>query len=112
MITLAKAFPASQFHGYEISASALEAAHQRLRSEPARINNVTFHNVALGDTLPDDGSLHFIIVNDAIHDMTQPKPVMRAIRNALHDTEGVWVAIEPGCGNTLAENVKHPMVSA
>src|SRR5207302_6432791 len=57
LIVMAKAFPASDFHGYELSKEALAIAEQS-KSE-AGIGNVTFHDVR-GEEVPTDGSFDFV----------------------------------------------------
>src|SRR5215510_4409514 len=65
---MAKAFPHSEFHGYDISQHAL--ARAETNKVKAGIKNVTFHNAQV-DGLPKDSSFDFITAFDCIHDMTR-----------------------------------------
>lgn len=63
---LATAFPASDFHGFDTSRHALDAAGKHLYGHGVR--NVTLHNPDEGDGMPKS-SFDFVITVDAIHDM-------------------------------------------
>src|SRR5215472_392626 len=65
-IEMAKAFPQSAFHGYDISKYALERAEAN-RAQ-ARVTNVTFHD-ASSQPIPGDSSFDFISTFDCLHDM-------------------------------------------
>ncbi len=102
LITLAKAFPRSRFHGYDISALALERA--RADAAAAGLANLTFHN-ARTRPLPGDGSYDLITTFDCVHDMTHPEEVGRAIRAALKP-DGVWFIADIDGGATFEENLQ------
>jgi 2-polyprenyl-3-methyl-5-hydroxy-6-metoxy-1,4-benzoquinol methylase len=108
VITMAKEFPASEFHGYEISKHALTLAAKNLAE--AGVSNVTFHDVA-GEQLPDDGSFDFITTFDCIHDMTHPTQVLSAIRKAIKD-DGVYLIADINGLPSYEENVaENPMTA-
>ena len=108
LITMGKAFPKSEFHGYELSKHALELAAANLAE--SGLQNVTFHDVR-GEQLPDDGSFDFITTFDCIHDMTHPTEVIGAIRRAIKD-DGTYLIADikgyPSYEENLEEN---PMVA-
>ena len=108
MIEMAKAYPKSEFHGYEISQFALERAEAN-RAE-AGLDNLSFHD-ARKDPLPGDGSHAFITTFDCLHDMTDPATVMREIRKGLAD-DGVWLIADPKAKDGYEANVaKNPMAA-
>jgi 2-polyprenyl-3-methyl-5-hydroxy-6-metoxy-1,4-benzoquinol methylase len=108
LITMARAFPASEFHGYELSQVALGLAEENKKE--AGVSNVTFHDVR-GEQLPSDGSFDFITTFDCIHDMTRPREVMTAIRKALKD-DGTYLIADIKSYPTYEENVeRNPMVA-
>src|SRR6202795_4509944 len=74
LIEMAKAFPQSEFHGYDISQHALARAEANKTQAGAK--NVTFHD-AKSDRLPTDGSFDFVTTFDCIHDMTHPAEMIR-----------------------------------
>lgn len=108
VLTMAAAFPASEFHGYDISRHALARAEAK-RLE-ARLANAWFHD-ARTDPLPSDRSLDLITTFDCIHDMTDPVGMMTRIREAIRD-DGVWLLVDIKGRDTFALNLeKNPMAS-
>lgn len=105
---MAEAFPASSFHGYDISKHALARAEdRRVRHE---LPNAHFHDAA-GEPLPDDHSVTLVTTFDCIHDMTHPQEMMNAIRGAIAD-DGAWLLVDIKARETFEENVtKNPMAS-
>ncbi len=112
LIEMARAYPRSEFHGYDISKHALGLAAENLAE--AGLESVSFHD-ANGDAIPGDGSFDLITTFDCIHDMANPAPVMRAIRSAIkHD--GTWLIADiqsrPSFEENLAENPMAAMMYA
>ncbi len=108
LLELARAFPKSQLHGYELSRHALARAEENQRA--AGVTNVTFHHVS-EDPLPADGSFALVMTFDCLHDMTHPERTLAAIRKALADDGVLWIA-DIKALPTYAENVaKNPMAS-
>jgi 2-polyprenyl-3-methyl-5-hydroxy-6-metoxy-1,4-benzoquinol methylase len=108
LVEMAKAFPHSQFHGYDISQHAL--ARAQANSTAARVTNVTFHNAAV-DRLPMDSSFDFITTFDCIHDMTHPVEMIQAIRKAIKP-DGTWFIADIKSLPTFEENLeKNPMTA-
>lgn len=108
LIEMAKAFPASAFHGYELSKHALERGEaNRAR---AGVENLTFHDVQ-SDPLPDDHSFDFITTFDCLHDMTRPDRTIAAIHRAL-GPDGSWLIADIDGAPTYEENLeRNPMAS-
>ena len=108
LIEMAKAYPSSEFHGYDISKHALGRAEGH--KAEAGVSNATFHD-ANGDSIPRDGSFDFVTTFDCIHDMTNPAPVIRAIRRALKD-DGTWLIADIQSKPTFEENLaENPMAA-
>ena len=87
LIEMAKAYPRSAFHGFDIAKIALERA--RGNAAAAQIANVTFHDASV-DPIATDGSYDFITTFDCLHDMTRPDLVIGAIRRAIK-ADGTWL---------------------
>jgi 2-polyprenyl-3-methyl-5-hydroxy-6-metoxy-1,4-benzoquinol methylase len=106
VLTMAAAFPKSQFDGYDISEHALARAEE---SRVARgLDNAGFHN-ARRDPIPSDGSVDFVTTFDCIHDMTDPAGMMETIRAAIKD-DGIWLLVDIKGRDSFAENIeKNPM---
>lgn len=106
LIEMARAWPRSEFHGYDISRHALDRA-QHNRDE-AGVHNVSFHRVD-ADPLPEDGRFGFVTTFDCLHDMTHPQRVMTAIRRAIAD-DGLWLVADIKAHPTYEANVQeNPM---
>ena len=108
LVELAKAFPESEFHGYDISHEAL--ARARDNKAQAGLGNLDFHDASV-DGLPDDASFDLVMSFDCIHDMAYPSVVIRAIRQSLKP-DGTWFIADIHCGETLEENLAldNPMI--
>lgn len=108
VIEMARAFPKSELHGYEISRHALERAEANLAE--AGLPNVAFHDAHV-DKLPGDGSFGFVTTFDCLHDMTDPARAMGEIRAALAD-DGVWLIADIKAKDGYEANVeKNPMAA-
>jgi SAM-dependent methyltransferase len=108
LMVMAKAFPRSDFHGYELSKHALAIAARNL--EASGLANLTFHDVR-GEELPSDGSFDFVTTFDCIHDMTHPDQVLSAIRKSLKD-DGTYLIADIRGFPTYEENLEqNPIVA-
>ncbi len=108
LITMAKAFPDSEFHGYELSQEALKLAKANLVD--SALTNVTFHD-ARGENIPTDASFDLITTFDCIHDMTHPTQVIGAIRKAIKE-DGTYLIADIKGFPTYEENVgENPMAA-
>jgi 2-polyprenyl-3-methyl-5-hydroxy-6-metoxy-1,4-benzoquinol methylase len=110
LIEMAKAFPKSNFHGYDIAKIPLARASENARK--AGLANVAFHNAA-DDPLPADASFDFITTFDCLHDMTRPDLAMQAIRKAIKP-DGTWLIADvhgqPTFEQNLTENPLAPVL--
>lgn len=101
-ILMAQAFPQSRFYGFDVSEESLE----RARADAQRrgvADRVEFQH-ASATALPNNPKFDVITSFDAIHDMVDPRGVLRSIRQALAD-DGTYFMVEPRAGDTLAENM-------
>jgi 2-polyprenyl-3-methyl-5-hydroxy-6-metoxy-1,4-benzoquinol methylase len=101
IIEMAKAFPRSEFHGFDIAKLPLQRAAENARK--AGVKNVHLHDAAV-DPLPDDASYDFISTFDCLHDMTRPDLVMQAIRKAIK-SDGTWLIADVHGMPTFEENL-------
>src|SRR6266481_2950219 len=101
IIEMAKAYPRSEFHGYEIAKLPLQRAEEN--AQKAGVKNVHLHDVAV-DPLPGDASCDFITTFDCLHDMTRPDLVMQAIRKAIK-SDGTWLIADIHGMPTFEENL-------
>ena len=102
-IIMAKAFPRSEFHGYDFHESSIEIAAQH--AEKAGAANVKFE-VANSKSLPT-GEYDFLTMFDSLHDMGDPIGIASHLRTALKG-DGTLMLVEPLAGDTVEENA-HPL---
>jgi 2-polyprenyl-3-methyl-5-hydroxy-6-metoxy-1,4-benzoquinol methylase len=104
ILEMARAFPLSEFHGYELSKLQLERAASHV--EGSGLTNAHFHDVSV-DPLPADANFDLITSFDTLHDMTHPDEVAVAIRRAIKP-DGVWFIVDIDGGATFEENLERP----
>ena len=108
VLLMAKAFPRSMFHGYDISQFALARAAQKLAD--SGLVNAAFDDPRQSP-MPGDGSVDFVTTFDCIHDMTHPTEMMSTIRRAIKP-DGVWLLVDIKALDTFEENArKNPMAA-
>lgn len=108
LIEMARAFPRSQFQGYDISSHALARAEQN--RQDAGVTNIDFYNVS-ADPVPSDHRFDLITTFDCLHDMTDPEGIIRQIREALSE-DGIWLVADIKAKASFEENVaRNPMAS-
>ncbi|HYM28560.1 MAG TPA: class I SAM-dependent methyltransferase, partial [Steroidobacteraceae bacterium] len=112
LVEMARAFPRSRFHGYDISRHALERAARNAAEHG--VMNVAWHRADV-DPLPGDASFDLITTFDCLHDMTHPEVAAAAIRAAIAP-DGAWFIADINGAATfeenLAENRNAPMMYA
>jgi SAM-dependent methyltransferase len=102
---MAKAFPKSNFVGYDFSDEALE----RGRAEAAawELTNASFEAKDVAE-LDESRQFDFITTFDAIHDQAQPGAVVRGIHHALK-AGGYWLCVDVRASSHVGENIDHPL---
>lgn len=111
LISLAKAFPKSTFHGYEVSKVALEKA--ATNAAKARLSNLYFHDANdHGESLGEcDKEFDLVVVYDVLHDSTHPADLIAQVKKAMKP-EGHWLLADIPSKDTLRENIAAPGASA
>jgi 2-polyprenyl-3-methyl-5-hydroxy-6-metoxy-1,4-benzoquinol methylase len=107
LTALAEAYPASRFHGYELSRHALDRAGQRV--EALGLDNVTLHAERAEDLPPAHG-FGLVLTFDCLHDMTRPADAIAAIRGAIAD-DGTWLIKDIRCTGSWLADQRNPMLS-
>ncbi|MGB9275753.1 MAG: methyltransferase domain-containing protein [Terrimicrobiaceae bacterium] len=98
-LIMAKAFPNSEFDGFDLHPASIEAANRHAKDQG--ITNVHFR-VATAKDFP--GQHEFATIFDALHDMGDPVGAASHIRRSL-DPEGTLMIVEPMAGDSLAANL-------
>jgi SAM-dependent methyltransferase len=99
-ILMAKAFPASQFVGFDYHEESIEAARQRA-ADAGMSDRVRFEVApASGFT----GTYDFVTMFDCLHDMGDPVGAARHALGAL-ESDGTWLIVEPFAGDRVEDNL-------
>ncbi len=98
-VLMARAFPASDFVGYDFHPGSIAAATAHALAHDVR--NVRFE-VARAQDFP--GEYDLVTCFDCLHDMGDPVAAAAHIRAALRP-DGLWMVVEPAAGDTLEANL-------
>jgi len=100
-ILLAKAYPKSQFYGFDYHDKSIESAREIAQQEGVA-DRVTFE-VAKAKEFPGKG-YDFVAVFDCLHDMGDPVGAAKHVRQSLNET-GTWMIVEPFANDELKDNL-------
>lgn len=107
LTAMAEAYPASTFHGFDLSRHALLRAN-------ARIAAMELDNVELferrAEEVPAGAGYSLVLTFDCLHDMTRPVDAAAAIRGAIAD-DGTWLIKDIRCADSWTDNRKNPMLA-
>ncbi|MFE9771318.1 class I SAM-dependent methyltransferase [Streptomyces sp. NPDC005931] len=101
-LVLAKAFPASRFHGLDRSETGIAAAH----AEAARAGLKNLHYV-VADSTEISGAYDLVTAFDVVHDLARPAETLTAIARALRDG-GTFLMGDIAASSRLERNIGHP----
>ena len=107
LLAMAEAYPESTFHGYDPARHATERAIEAAANKG--LENVEIFTKG-GEELPSEATYDFILTFDCIHDMPQPKQVIKAIRRAIKD-DGTWLIKDIRSDPDPRENFKNPLLA-
>src|SRR5260370_8730719 len=99
-LIMAKAFPKSEFCGFDLHPASIDAANRHAAEE--QITNVHF-SVATAKDFPGN-DYGFVTVFDALHDMGDPIGAASHVKQSLQ-ADGTFMIVEPLAGDSLAENI-------
>lgn len=100
-LLLAKAFPKSQFFGFDYHDKSIEAARESAWRESVD-NRVTFE-VAKAKEYPGK-DYDLVAVFDCLHDMGDPVGAAAHVRQSLAK-DGTWMIVEPFANDELKDNL-------
>ena len=101
---LARAFPASQFVGYDFSEEALAVA--RAEAQDWGLGNAHFEVRDVAN-LADTGTFELITAFDAIHDQAHPATVLEQIQTHL-DPDGTYLMVDMHASSDVDANLELP----
>ena len=99
-IIMAKAFPNSEFWGFDNHEASIEYA--RRAAEEAGVADRVHFEVANAQTVPDQ-QFDLVAFFDCLHDMGDPVGAARRAAEVLKD-DGTALIVEPMAGNTVEDN--------
>jgi SAM-dependent methyltransferase len=100
-IIMARAFPRSQFVGFDYHRASVQQA--RATASQAGLEGQVSFEVAPAKGYPGDG-YDLVTMFDCLHDMGDPVGAARHVRETLHE-EGTWMIVEPYAGDRLQDNL-------
>jgi len=100
-VLMAKAFPKSQFFGFDYHDKSIEAARETAKRE-GLTDRVTFE-VAKAKEYPGK-DYDFVAVFDCLHDMGDPVGAAAHVRESLN-ADGTWMIVEPFANDQLKDNL-------
>jgi len=103
--TLAKAFPASKFYGFDLLEDSIKYANDEAKT--SGILNVEFHQQDINE-LKTSETYDFIMVFNVIHDLTHPTKVIQMIHSLLKPS-GIFLMADVNSSSHLEENLGRPM---
>jgi SAM-dependent methyltransferase len=98
-LAMARAFPASRVHGFDVSVESLEIA----RSRAEDLGNVSFTTASV-ETIPIEPPYGLVTSFDVIHDLADPMAGLRRIRESLAD-DGQYLMMEPNAASRIEANL-------
>ena len=99
-LIMARAFPKSEFHGFDLHPASIEAANRHASEQG--LTNVHFRLATAKDFPSRDYG--FATIFDALHDMGDPVGAALHIRQSLC-SDGALMIVEPMAGDSLSENL-------
>ena len=100
-LLLAKAFPKSQFFGFDYLDKSIEGAREQASREGIA-GRVTFE-VAKAKGFPGK-DYDFVAMFDCLHDMGDPVGAAKHVRQSLAK-DGTWMIVEPFANDQLKDNL-------
>jgi SAM-dependent methyltransferase len=100
-LLMAKAFPKSEFFGFDYHNKSVEAARDKAKKE-GLADRVTF-DVAKAKEFPGTG-YDFVTVFDCLHDMGDPIGAAKHVHDSLTPS-GTWMIVEPFANDELKDNL-------
>jgi len=108
LVRLAELFPASTFHGLDLSEEAIGLGRAQAREKG--LTNVAFtaRDLSDFDRTAEPETYDWITTFDAVHDQAKPLNVLRGIHRSLRP-DGVYVMQDIKGSSHVAGNLDHPI---
>jgi SAM-dependent methyltransferase len=102
-IIMAKAFPASNFVGFDYHEESITEA-RRLAAEAGLADRVAFAVGSAKDFPAPTTGFDLVMFFDCLHDMGDPAGAAAHVRSTLAD-DGTWMIVEPYANDRLEDNL-------
>ncbi|HVR31412.1 MAG TPA: class I SAM-dependent methyltransferase [Acidimicrobiia bacterium] len=102
VLTMAAAYPNSEFVGYDVDSRAVAVARER--GAASGLGNVAFEECSATE-IPIEPRFDLITAFDVIHDLAAPRAAVARIREALAD-DGTFLMMEPAVHPDLEDNIE------
>ncbi|HWZ99207.1 MAG TPA: class I SAM-dependent methyltransferase [Candidatus Dormibacteraeota bacterium] len=100
-ILMAKAYPKSEFYGFDYHDKSIEKAKQRAKD--AGVGDKIHFDVAMAKTFPAK-EFDFVTFFDCLHDMGDPAGASAHVKSTMKK-DGTWMIVEPMAGDKLEDNL-------
>ena len=104
-ILMARAFPKSQFYGFDYHSGSIEYA-RHVAGRDGLLDQITFE-VASSKSYPANGGYDLVTFFDCLHDMGDPTGAAKHVLSTLKP-DGTWMIVEP-FANDLPEQNHNPL---
>lgn len=102
LLALAKAFPNSNFVGFDNYGPNIAYANSLAMREG--VSGRLHFEERSANSLPQSGEFDLILTCDCLHDMVSPEACARSIAGALK-RDGTWFCIEPNMRDNIEDNI-------
>ena len=100
-VIMAKAFPNSNFIGFDFEKESIEKANNLAKQE--NLKNVKFETASASEF--PGSNYDFITFFDCLHDMGDPKGALTHVLDTINKENGVCMIVEPYAKNKLEDNI-------
>jgi SAM-dependent methyltransferase len=104
-LLMAKAFPNSDFIGFDFHAPSVDRANEHAR-EHGLAHRVRFQVARAKDI--DETGFDLVTVFDCLHDMGDPRGCAAHVRSLLRP-DGTWMIVEPIAADAPGDNIGNPV---
>jgi hypothetical protein len=104
-LLMAKAFPKSEFVGYDFHEPSIEQANQHAK-EHGMADRVRFQTAKAKEI--SDRDFDLVTMFDCLHDMGDPRGCAEHVRGLLVQ-DGAWMIVEPIASDRPADNIASPV---
>ncbi|MFO6464222.1 class I SAM-dependent methyltransferase [Jannaschia sp. KMU-145] len=104
MMALARAYPNSRFHGYDLCEDAFASTLEEARADGLGNLRLEARDLSSGEPL---GPFDLICAFDAVHDQADPKGFLRIVKPSLRP-DGVFLMQDIGGSRDLEKNIANP----